>query len=73
MDSDIFLFEDDAAQQLVLQALHGHSEVDGGGLGADLRGVRRIRQLSGYIEPEAFCHTDLFVSHFHLKQTMPGM
>ena len=38
-----FLGDDDTAEELVFQALHGDGEVDDGGAGGDLGRVRRVR------------------------------
>lgn len=73
MKAYVFLGEDDSAQQLVLQTLHGDSEVYNGGLGADLGRVRWVRQLGGDVELEAIHHVGLLVSHFHLQPMSTGL
>lgn len=54
--------ENDSAQQLVFQSSLSDGEVDDGGAGADLRGVRRVRQLRGQIQCEASQYIHLFVT-----------
>lgn len=58
----LFFSENDSTQELVFQSSLGDSEIDDGGAGADLRGVRWVRQLSGQIECEASQHIHLFVT-----------
>lgn len=65
----LLLCQDNSAQQLVLQSSHGDGEVDDGGAGADLRGVSRVRQLGGHVQPEALHHVHLFVPQLHLKES----
>ena len=56
----MLLLQDELAQQLVLQASHGDSEVHQGDLGRELRGVVRVGQTSGAEQAEAVC-----VVHLH--------
>lgn len=67
INTDMFLSEDDASKQLVLQALHVYSEINDGCLGADFWGVCWVRQFGGYIELEAIHNIYLFISHFNLQ------
>ena len=62
----LFLYLDDPAKQLVLQAFESDSEVHHSSLSTDLRGVGRVSQLSGDIEGELLHHIHLFVSYLHL-------
>ena len=64
--SYLFLCKDDNAEQLILQTLHGDSEVDDGGLGAHLRGVGGVPELGGDVQHESLHHVHLLVTYFHL-------
>lgn len=59
------LHADHGGQQLVLQAIPGHSEVDEGGLSLQLWLVVRIGQLGVKYEPELGIVFTLFVSDFN--------
>lgn len=59
------LHADHCGQQLVLQAVPGHSEVDQGGLSLQLGLVVRIGQLGVKDEPELGIVLTLFVSDFN--------
>lgn len=59
------LHADHSGQQLVLQAIPGHSEVDEGGLRLQLWLVVRIGQLGVKYEPELGIVFTLFVSDFN--------
>lgn len=52
-------------QQLVLQAVSSHSEVDEGGLGLDLWLVVRVGQLGVKNEPEFWVEEALFVPNLY--------
>ena len=62
------LCQDDPAQELILKAFHGDSEVNDGCLGTDLRRVSRVGELSGYVETESLHHIHFLVSNFHLEE-----
>ena len=51
-------------QQLSLEALLLHGEVDDGGLGGNLGGVVGVGQLGGDVEPEV-----VVILHFLVSQT----
>ncbi len=61
-----FLGDDDAAQQLILEPLHGDGEVDDGCASGDLGGVGGVGQLGGDEQLEPVHHVRLFVSDLHL-------
>lgn len=63
------LHADHSSQQLVLQAIPGHSEVDQGGLSLQLGLVVRICQLGVQYEPELGIVFTLFVSEFNAPGT----
>lgn len=56
------------AQELILQALHGDSEVDDWGLGTDFRGVSRVGQLGRDVHHEPGHHIILFVPYYYLVE-----
>lgn len=58
------LLVDHLGQELVLQTVPGHGEVDERGLGLDLRLVVRIGQLGVQDEPEARVEETLLVPDF---------
>ena len=60
------LHPDDPTQQLILEALHRHREVDDGAPRGDLRRVRRVRQLRRDEEGEAVEHVHLLVAEHDL-------
>mmetsp|Transcript_33722 Transcript_33722/g.73616 ORF Transcript_33722/g.73616 Transcript_33722/m.73616 type:complete len:922 (-) Transcript_33722:2039-4804(-) len=57
----VLLLEDELAQQLVLQAHHGHGEVDHRHLGAHLGGVVRVGQAGGAEHVERVAEVHLLV------------
>lgn len=67
MKVNLFLGEDNNAEQLILETLHGDGEVDDGSLGTDFRSVGRIGHLCGDVQLEATVEIDLFLSDFHLE------
>ena len=64
--SNLFLGQDDSAQQLILESFHGDSEINDGSAGVDLRGVGRVGKLRGDVQLESFHHINFLVSNFHL-------
>lgn len=63
------LHADHSRQQLVLQAIPGHGEVDQGGLSLQLGLVVRISQLGVEDEPELGIVFTFFVSNFNESGT----
>lgn len=63
------LHADHSSQQLVLQAVPGHGEVDQGGLSLQLGLVVRIGQLGVKDEPEVGIIFTFFVSDFNESGT----
>lgn len=60
------LLVDDLSQELVLQSIPGHREVNKGGLGLNLWLVVRIGQFSVKDEPEARVEEALFVPDLYV-------
>lgn len=63
------LHADHSSQQLVLQAIPCHSEVDQSGLSLQLRLVVRISQLGVKDKPELWIVFTLFLSNFNKPGT----
>ena len=64
----LFFCQDNQTQELIFQTLHGDSEVDDWGPGADLRSVGGVGQLGGDVHAVGIHHITLLVSYFHLHK-----